>query len=74
MNELNEHTQSRAKKALKFIERCIFERVMPRIQQKKKTIYRLHCKKSHWNTKKITKYNQTATMDTKISARRKIKE
>lgn len=36
MNELNEHTQSRAKKALKFIERCIFERVMPRIQQKKK--------------------------------------
>lgn len=38
MNELNEHTQSRAKKALKFIERCIFERVMPRIQQKKNNL------------------------------------
>lgn len=74
MNELNEHTQSRAKKALKFIERCIFERVMPRIQHKKKQFIVSIAKKSHWNTKKITKYNQTATMDTKISARRKIKE
>lgn len=55
MNELNEHTQSRAKKGSEIYRKMHFWEGNASNSAQKKTIYRLHCKKKSLEYKKNNK-------------------